>query len=143
MSLTGGDFNLLFYRFGGRINAPSSDKSAAFDEVGSVVAEVTLLLNTRSPFSGGVGVSRRTVLEYGLADFSHYSPGSRQDAQLLAKLIRETVIAYEPRLVIDSVTVETPRSSRDCLSALISGYVRKRDRSIVSVTFPVSVGVTA
>lgn len=140
MTATGATADLLFYRFGGRVNAANSDKFAAFNEVDSVIAEVTLLLNTRAPFSTNTGSSRGTVLEYGLADFSHYSPGSRQDAQLLANLIRETVIAYEPRLVVDSVTVDAPRSSRDSLSALICGHVRKRDHSMVPVRFPVSVG---
>lgn len=143
MTVTGANVDLLFHRFGGRMNAANSSEFAAFDEVDSVISEVTLLLNTRSTFSTNIGTPRRTVLDYGLADFSHYSPGSRQDAQLLANLIRETVIAYEPRLVVDSVTVDTPRSSRDCLLALISGYVRKRDHSIVPVRFPVSVGITA
>jgi len=62
---------------------------------------------------------------------------------LLADLIREALVAYEPRLIIDSVTVDTPRPSRDCLSALISGHVRKRDYSMIPVRFPVSVGVAA
>lgn len=136
------DVDLLFYRFGGGVKAARPDESGGFDEVASVVAEVTLLLNTRSPFSGVDETSRRTVLEYGLADFSHYSPGSRQDAQRLASRIRETLIAYEPRLVVDGVIVDAPRSSRDCLSALISGYVRKRDSSMVPVSFPVVVGVS-
>lgn len=143
MTATGATGDLLFYRFGGNVDAADSDEFSEFDEVGSVVAEVTLLLNTRAPFSKNIGSQRMTVLEYGLADFSHYSPGSRQDAKLLEKLIRETVSAHEPRIVVDSVTVDTPRSSRDCLSVLISGYVRKGDYSMVPVRFPVSVGVAA
>lgn len=145
MSRAGAKTELLFYRFGGRFGAANDVGFVVFDEVSSVVAEVTLLLNTRSPFSASQepGLMRRTVLGYGLADFSHYSPSSRQDALFLANFIRQTVTAYEPRLVVDNVTVDTPRLSRDCLSATISGYVRKRDRSTVPISFPVTVGAQA
>lgn len=135
---------LLFHRF----STPTALEREAVgepDEVSSVISEVTMLLNTRSPLpaSSASKMMRRTVLEYGLVDFLHFSPSNRQDAQQLARLIRETVRAYEPRLCVDSVTVDAPRSCRDALSALISGFVRKRDSSLVPVSFPVKVGVAA
>lgn len=128
--------DLLFFRFGGHKGGGS------LDEVASVVAEVTRLLNTRAPFFSNSAGLRRTVLEYGMPDFSHYSPCSRRDAQLLANLIRETISAYEPRLVVDSVTVDAPRPCRDALSAFIVGSVWRRDCSLVSVGFPVAVGIS-
>jgi type VI secretion system lysozyme-like protein len=139
------DQDLIFDRF----IFPESGKRLeegviAFDEVASVIREVTMLLNTRSPLpaTAFLRAKRRTVLSYGLPDFIHFSPRSRVDAQLLAKQIRESVSAYEPRLRVDLVTVEAPRPCRDLITAVISGVVHRRDKSQVGVTFPVQVGLS-
>ena len=134
---------LLFYRFGQ--GGESLQEHERGDEVKSVVAEVTKLLNTRSCLSASacVGAARRTVMDYGLADFLHFSPLNRQDSQKLANLMFETIVAFEPRFEVDSVTVETPRPYRDRVCAVVSGRVLKRDQSAVAVRFPVQVVVAA
>ncbi len=140
--------DLLFHRFD---NAAQSSQLSGYvedemvDDVASVVREVTLLLNTRSPLSASASAAlpRRTVLEYGLADFLHLSPVSMDDAKQLARFIREAIVAYEPRLQVDNVVIDTPRPCRDAVYAVISGQVRKRDLSIVPVHFPVQVAVAA
>lgn len=140
--------DLLFYRFD---NVRQSSQLSGYaedeviDDVGSVIREVTLLLNTRSPLSASdcAVLPRRTVLEYGLTDFLHLSPVSMDDAKQLARFIREAIVAYEPRLQVDSIVIDTPRSCRDAVYAVISGQVRKRDLSIVPVYFPVQVAVAA
>lgn len=137
---TAGD--LFFYRFGGRPSAGVVARGDFVDEVESVIAEVTLLLNTRSSLSASeIGSERRTVVDYGLADFVHFSPLSRQDSQKLANLMFKTIVAYEPRFLVDSVTVDTPRPYRDKVCAIVSGRVCKRDKSLVTVRFPVQVTV--
>jgi len=136
--------DLLFYRFGGR-PTPSYRRDGSDelidDEVVSVIEEVMLILNTRSPLSASscAKLSRRSVLDYGLADFLHLSPLNRQDIQQLANYIRDAILAHEPRLQVDKVVIETPRPNRDALSAVVSGRVRKKDRTMVPVSFPVRV----
>jgi type VI secretion system lysozyme-like protein len=136
--------DLLFYRFGGRPTSSGKmgeDDSLMDDDVESVIEEVMQLLNTRSPFSASTctALIRRSVIDYGLVDFVHLSPLNRQDVQQLAHFVRDAIVAHEPRLHVDKVVIETPRPNRDMLRAVVSGQVRKRDRSLVPVSFPVQV----
>lgn len=73
----------------------------------SVRKELVRLLNTRCPVTGDVALMKeRTILEYGLPDLDQ---GGRNvlvesDKSRIAKLIRTTIEAFEPRL--QSVEVE-------------------------------------
>lgn len=79
----------------------------------SVRRELQRLLNTRCPVPAEVAAARpRTVLEYGLADFSHhYTRDAVARAELAAEIDR-AVAAYEPRLRNARATVDDAGSER-------------------------------
>lgn len=72
----------------------------------SVRREVERLLNTRCPFPDGFLPGQRTVVDYGLPDFSHLSPASAPDRQAMASAITRAIEAYEPRLRSIRVLIE-------------------------------------
>lgn len=79
----------------------------------SVRRELQRLLNTRCPVPAEVAAARpRTVLEYGLADFSHmYTRDAVARTELAAEIDR-AVAAYEPRLRNARATVDDAGSER-------------------------------
>jgi len=79
----------------------------------SVFREVSRILGTRCPVPGDTALSReRTVIDYGLPDLEL---GGRaivpEDRRRLARLIRQTIEAYEPRL--EGVEVEVMMTEED------------------------------
>jgi type VI secretion system protein ImpF len=73
----------------------------------SVRRELGQLLNTRCPVPLHLlGEEERTVINYGIPDFSSLSPRSGNDRKLIAHIITQTVTAYETRLRNVRVTVE-------------------------------------
>ncbi len=111
------------------------------NEVADVIYAVQKLLNTRSPFSLTVckNLSRRTVIDYGLPDFLHLSPLSRAASYELARAVKDTLAAHEPRLFVASVDVQLPRPCRDVFRVLISGNIKTLSGSLEEVSFPVDV----
>jgi len=80
----------------------------------SIQIELSRLLNTRcSTTMAGLEGQERTVMNYGLPDFTTLNPTSDGDRQRLARLIVEAVRAYEPRLRNPLVDVKAdPRNGR-------------------------------
>jgi type VI secretion system lysozyme-like protein len=73
----------------------------------SVRRELGQLLNTRCPVPLPlIGEVERTVINYGIPDFTALSPHSSVDRQLIAAIIGQTIAAYEPRLCHVSVSVD-------------------------------------
>jgi type VI secretion system lysozyme-like protein len=136
---------LLFNRFDFRSDTGRPRARDALSTVASVIHEVTSLLNSRSPFSSQVcaALSRRSVADYGLADFSHFSPLARQDAQCLANIIHDAISAHEPRLLLQDVVVESPRECRDVVHAVISGQILHGGKPMEMVNFKVRVAAAA
>jgi type VI secretion system protein ImpF len=65
----------------------------------SVSRELGQLLNSRCPVPLKlVGEAERTVINYGIPDFSSLSPESSNDRKLIASIIGQTIAAYETRL---------------------------------------------
>lgn len=65
----------------------------------SVRRDLGWLLNTRCPVPASIlDQQERTVINYGLADYSAFSPQSGEDRRLLALNITRAIQAYEPRL---------------------------------------------
>ncbi len=136
---------MLFDRFVESEGEPAARQLDKTDrDVLSVRTAVHVLLNTRSPFSASAcdELRRRTVIDYGLPDFVHLSPLSRLDSQYLARMVHNTIRWHEPRLLVYTVTVETPRPCRDVLRVKITGLVRGEDRQETMVSFSVDVGTT-
>lgn len=111
------------------------------NDVASVIDAVEILLNTRSPFSLAVceEFSKRTVIDYGLPDFLHLSPLSRVSTYHLARAVRDTIVAHEPRLSVATVDVQMPRPCRDVFRVMITGEVKTSTGKKEKVHFPVDV----
>ena len=123
------------------VSAPLNREDLKSDEVKSVIKDVEKLLNTRSAssLSHCSNVQRRTVLDYGMPDFLHLSPLSRAAALELAKAVKDTIDAHEPRIVVNSVEVQLPRPCRDIFRVLIDGVVITIQGEAKPVIFPIDV----
>lgn len=65
----------------------------------SVQREVGRLLNTRCSLPlHGLGEEERSVVNYGIPDFSSLSPHNADDRALIASVVGQTIAAFEPRL---------------------------------------------
>lgn len=97
----------------------------------SVGKEVARLLNTRCPCPERLGeISERTVLEYGIPDFSSLSAASEADRKSLAGMIEQAVSAYEPRLRQVHAAFEPVRQNPTVLrgrieAVLVAGMVNE------------------
>jgi type VI secretion system protein ImpF len=123
---------------------PSPRRSASLEELReSVRKELVRLLGTRCPVSGDVALSRqRTVIDYGLPDLE---VGGRalvkEDRLRIARLIRQTVEAYEPRLQRVEVEVLDRADGGSRLRAAIRAVlVTEKVREPLSFTLPVGEG---
>jgi type VI secretion system lysozyme-like protein len=77
----------------------------------SVRRELSRLLNTRcSVPSHLLGARERSVLDYGIPDFSSLSATSGDDQNRLASIVERTVAAFEPRLRGVRVRAESVRA---------------------------------
>jgi type VI secretion system protein ImpF len=73
----------------------------------SVSRELGQLLNSRCPVPLQlIGEEERTVINYGVPDFSSLSPESSDDRKLIASIIGQTIAAFETRLRNVRVTAE-------------------------------------
>ena len=100
----------------------------------SVCRELSRLLNTRCPTPIDlVCEQERSVVNYGIPDFSSLSPSNTEDQRRLAAIITNTVSAFEPRLRQVRVTVERFLESERAL------YVKIQAMLVVqSITEPVT-----
>jgi type VI secretion system lysozyme-like protein len=65
----------------------------------SIRRELGRLLNTRCALSlDQVGEEERTVINYGIPDFSSLSAQNADDQILVGRIVGQTVTAFEPRL---------------------------------------------
>jgi type VI secretion system protein ImpF len=109
---TGGGRALLFERLvdlePGRKEEPQPFRVLSREELWeSVRRELGQLLNTRCPVPLHLlGEEERTVINYGIPDFTSLSPQSGNDRKLIAHIITQTVTAFETRLRNVRVTVE-------------------------------------
>lgn len=73
----------------------------------SVRRELEQLFNTRCPFPAHrLPIRERSVIDYGIPDFSVFSPRSYDDRVRLAELLRRAIEAFEPRLIDVQVSLE-------------------------------------
>jgi type VI secretion system protein ImpF len=85
----------------------------------SVRRELGRLLNTRRPIPLAPPLEERTVINYGIPDFSSLSPHSDNDRRRLEFWMQEAIRNYEPRLVNVKVTVEAAGKDERALTARI------------------------
>jgi type VI secretion system protein ImpF len=100
----------------------------------SVERELVRLLNTRCPLPGGPADEReRTVVGYGIPDFSHLGPASTTDIQRLAQMLERAITAYEPRLQQVQVALDAAGNSQSGVRGAINANL-----VVGSVNEPVS-----
>jgi len=100
----------------------------------SVRREIMRLLRTRCPgIHWPVDERDRTVLDYGIPDFSWMSAANGSDIEQLAQTLRHAIGAYEPRLLNVNVTVEPSKRGQAEVISTISGNL-----SVGSINEPVS-----
>ncbi|HEV8432433.1 MAG TPA: type VI secretion system baseplate subunit TssE [Thermoanaerobaculia bacterium] len=73
----------------------------------SVRRELEQLFNTRCPIPAHrLGSRRRSVVDYGIPDFSTFFTRNQDDWQRVAAILQRAIEIYEPRLAQVRVTVE-------------------------------------
>jgi type VI secretion system protein ImpF len=89
----------------------------------SIRKELGRLLNTRCPIPL-VPADERTVINYGIPDFTWLSPNNSDHRTKLENWIRQAIEAYEPRLLDVRVTVEPPQRGERTLNTRIDGKLQ-------------------
>jgi type VI secretion system protein ImpF len=90
----------------------------------SIRREMGRLLNTRCPIPLASPSEERTVINYGIPDFSSLSPNSNDHRSKLENWIRDAIVSYEPRLVDVRVIVEPPPRGERTLIARIDAKLQ-------------------
>ena len=87
----------------------------------SVRRELGRLLNTRCSIPlHRLGEEERSVINYGIPDFSSLSPHNADDHALIASIVGQTITAFEPRLRQVRVEVGPARGADSALWLYIS-----------------------
>lgn len=109
----------------------------------SIALELDRLLNTRCAASlDQLAVRPRSVLDYGLPDYSSLHTADLKHRRQLAVLVRDTIVAFEPRLRDVEVEVTPDANSRHALDVAVSGRVIAEDR-LQPVSFKLAVRESA
>ena len=90
----------------------------------SIEQELGRLLNTRCACPlDELARRERSVVDYGLPDYSALYTANLVDQQRLAVLVRDTIAAFEPRLREVKVELTRIPNSRHALRLVVSGMV--------------------
>jgi type VI secretion system protein ImpF len=82
----------------------------------SVRRELARLLNTRCSIPlHRLGEEERSVVNYGIPDFSSLSPHNADDRALIASIVGQTIAAFEPRLRQVHVEAAPPSGAESAL----------------------------
>jgi type VI secretion system lysozyme-like protein len=119
---------LLFERL---IDRPGSDEGERPSRIltreqlkASVRRELERLLNTRCSLPlHRIGEVERSVVNYGIPDFSSLSAHNADDHALIASIVSQTITAFEPRLRQVRVEVEPIEKEEAALWLYIDGVM--------------------
>jgi type VI secretion system protein ImpF len=90
----------------------------------SIEQELSRLLNTRCAVPRAqLALHARSVVDYGLPDYSDLYTANLDDQHLLARLVQDTISAFEPRLREVKVALQRIPNSRQALRVDVSGMV--------------------
>lgn len=90
----------------------------------SIERELGRLLNTRCACPlAELATRERSVVDYGLPDYSTLYTANVDDQKRLAVLVRDTITAFEPRLREVAVEVSRIANSRCALRVAVAGKV--------------------
>lgn len=109
----------------------------------SIQRELVRVLTTRCPLSGDEALTRRrSVIDYGLPDLEEGGRATvKEDRMRLARIIRETIEAYEPRLKNVEVEVVTPLDGRGRLTVSVDAHLAMEHlREPLSFSIPIGAG---
>jgi type VI secretion system protein ImpF len=90
----------------------------------SVRRELGRLLNTRCPIPLAPPPAERTVINYGIPDFSSLSPHSSDHRNRLESQIRDAISNYEPRLADVKVMIEPAKPQDRSLVANVEAKLQ-------------------
>lgn len=90
----------------------------------SIRMELGRLLNTRCPIPLAPPADERTVINYGIPDFSYLSPNNGEHRSKLESWVREAIVSYEPRLVDVRVSVDPPARAERSLVVRIEAKLQ-------------------
>lgn len=103
----------------------------------SVQRELEWLLNTRCSLPlHGLSEAERSVVNYGIPDFSSLSAQNADDHALIASIVAQTISAFEPRLSQVRVEVQSIEDQEGSLWLFIDGVLAV-DLFNEPVSFPV------
>ena len=95
----------------------------------SIGRELGRLLNTRCGATLAQLAGReRSVIDYGLPDYATLYTDHLDDRLRLTQLVRDTIVAFEPRLREVEVRVELLGNSRHALRVYVQGMVVVHDQ---------------
>jgi type VI secretion system protein ImpF len=89
----------------------------------SIRREMGRLLNTRCPIPL-TPLTERTVINYGIPDFSSLSPESSDHRSRLESWMKDAIASYEPRLAEVKVIVDPPEKNERTLIARIEAKLQ-------------------
>lgn len=142
IGITEGARALLFDRLAQGADRGRQPKQGMLDRNGiarSIQVELERLLNTRSPYPADALVAgTRTVIDYGLPDYSAMYTQNPDDQKKLAALVRSTIEAFEPRLRNVRVEAQILGNSEKALLVKVGGMVQI-GKVMERVTFAVNV----
>ncbi|HEY4372854.1 MAG TPA: type VI secretion system baseplate subunit TssE [Burkholderiales bacterium] len=110
----------------------------------AVKRDLELLLNTRresQPSLEGYPEARRSLLTYGLPDFSTFSYASDDDRKRMREEIETSIRFFEPRLADVTVVIGSPDNQTQRLSFRVDAMLRV-DPAPAPVTFDAVVEIT-
>jgi type VI secretion system protein ImpF len=94
----------------------------------SVARDLEALLNTRREAIEGVSDEyveiARSILTYGLPDFTSFNLGATNDRLRIRRFLEETITIFEPRLRRVRVTIEPPREHERALRFRVDALLR-------------------
>ncbi len=91
----------------------------------SIVKNLANIFNTRSQTPAEIyDTSKLTVLDFGIPDFSHYSPENDDDVALIAKRLKKAIVSFEPRLTDVSIDFEKEMPDEKSLVFRINASLR-------------------
>jgi type VI secretion system protein ImpF len=87
-----------------------------------VAVELERLLNTRAPVAAEEMVGRRrSTIDYGIPDLSHFARRAGSSEAELLRIIEQTVAAFEPRLLSPRVTIIHSLEKREAMTVEVTG----------------------
>jgi len=90
----------------------------------SVRRELEQLFNTRCPIpSHRLGNRERSVVDYGIPDFSTFQARNPDDQKRIAAILRKAIEAYEPRLADVKVTITPIEGDQFMLAGTIEAML--------------------